>query len=161
MIAPGAQLSVNFKVKTVVDGKIAAVDFGSLLARRTVVSVYMRGNTPSCDRQVEALSVGAVRFAQAGWATVAISRDGAAAQQRYAEKKALSGDLRLVSDPEDCFAQAADAVVDKVLYGRRYRGPARSAFFISPDGIVLAVIEKVEVSRHGEQIAEVLAGLGR
>jgi peroxiredoxin Q/BCP len=161
MIAPGAQLSVNFKVKTVVNGEVVAVDFGSLLTRRTIVSLYMRGNTPSCDRQVEALSAWAARFAQAGWATLAISRDTASAQQRFAQKKALGGDLRLVSDPEDLFAQAADAVVDKVLYGKRYRGPARAAFMLSPDATVLAVIEKVDVARHTEQIAEVLAGLRR
>jgi thioredoxin-dependent peroxiredoxin len=161
MIAPGAQLSVNFKVKTIVDGKIAAVDFGDLLTQRTIVSLYMRGNTPSCDRQVEALGAAAGEFARAGFATLAISRDTASAQQRLAEKKALGADLRLVSDPGDLFAQAADAVVDKVLYGKRYRGPARSAFVLSPQGIVLAVIEKVDVARHREQILEVLAGLGR
>ncbi|WP_138223175.1 hypothetical protein [Nibricoccus aquaticus] len=65
-----------------------------------------------------------------------------------------------MSDPGDLFAQAADAVIDKQLYGRKYRGPARAAFVIERDGTVLAVIEKVDAKTHAEQVRAVVAGLG-
>lgn len=127
------------------------VVFTELLRRRTIVSIYMRNNTPSCDRQVESLRAQAVEFDRAGYDVVAVSRDTSGSQIRCAGKKNLFP-LTLVSDPADFFAQAADAVVDKVLYGRKYRGPARSAFVLGPDATVLAVIDKVDPKTHAEQL---------
>ena len=53
-----------------------------------------------------------------------------------------------------------DAVVEKQLYGRKYRGPARSAFILEADGTVLTVIEKVDTREHAEQLRAAVAGLG-
>jgi peroxiredoxin Q/BCP len=161
MIAVGDKLSVNFPVKVVQGGVVREVVFAELLTRRSIVSIYMRNNTPSCDRQVDELAGHAEEFARLGYDLVAISRDTAGSHLRRVEKwGAMAGGLVLVSDPKDLFASAADAVVDKVLYGRKYRGPARSAFVLAADGTVLAVIEKVEPKTHAEQVRAVVAGLG-
>ena len=164
MIAVGQKISVNFPLKVVQGGALREVVFAELLTRRTIVSIYMRNNTPSCDRQVEVLAAHAGEFDRLGYNLVAISRDTAGSHRRRAEKLGLagSGDGRwmLASDPQDLFASAADAVVDKVLYGRKYRGPARAAFVLAPDGTVLAVIEKMDTRAHSEQLRRVLAGLG-
>jgi thioredoxin-dependent peroxiredoxin len=161
MIAVGAKLSVNFPVRVVYGGVVREVIFAELLTRRTIVSIYMRNNTPSCDRQVEALANDAEGLGRLGYNLVAVSRDTAGSQRRRAEKLGLAGGaLVLVSDPDDLFANAADAVVDKVLYGRKYRGPARSAFVLATDGTVLAVIEKVDTKTHAEQLRAVVAELG-
>jgi thioredoxin-dependent peroxiredoxin len=159
MIAAGAQLSVNFQVKVVQNGAIREVFFTQLLTRRSIVSIYMRNNTPSCDHQVDALATAAIEFERAGYAMLAVSRDTAGSHLRLAQKKNIGPSLTLVSDPGDLFALAADAVVDKALYGRRYRGPARAAFLLDPDATVLAVIEKVDTNRHADQLREALAKL--
>ena len=170
MIAVGAKLSVNFPVKVVQGGVVRAVVFAELMTRRTIVSIYMRNNTPSCDRQVEALAEAAEEFAGMGYDLVAVSRDTAGSHKRRAEKlgiavsagagKSAGSGLLLVSDPGDLFATAADAVIDKQLYGRKYRGPARSAFILEADGTVLTVIEKVDTREHAEQLRAAVAGLG-
>ncbi len=164
MIAVGDKLSVNFPVKVVHGGAVREVVFAELLKRRTVVSIYMRNNTPSCDRQVEALAEVAGELGRESYDLVAVSRDTAGSHLRRAEKLGLAsggeGGLVLVSDPGDLFAQAADAVIDKQLYGRKYRGPVRSAFMLAADGTVLAVIEKVDTQAHAEQVRAVVAGLG-
>ena len=161
MIAAGQKLSVNFPVKVVQGGVMREVVFAELLTRRTIVSIYMRNNTPSCDRQVEALADNAAKFGRLGYDLIAISRDTIGSHKRLAEKiGGRMGGMILVSDPKDLFASAADAVIEKQLYGRKYRGPARSAFVLAADATVLAAIEKVDPEAHAEQLRAVVGKLG-
>ena len=62
----------------------------------------------------------------------------------------------MVSDPDDQFGRAADAMVEKKMYGRTFEGPLRSAWVIDAAGKVMGVIDKVEASDHGVQILTLL-----
>ena len=104
MVAPGAKTDLSFTVKAVVDGKICAGPFADLLAGNTVVSVYMRNNTGSCDRQNAALIGIAAELKRKGVGLIALSRDTAASHLRYATAKGIT--YVLVSDPDDQFARA-------------------------------------------------------
>jgi peroxiredoxin Q/BCP len=136
------------------DGVVREVAFSELLTRPTIVSVYMRNNTPGCDRQNAGLVGEAARFAKAGYNLVAVSRDTIGSHERYAEAKGIS--YALVSDPKDSFAQATDSIVEKSMYGRKYTGPARAAYVLGKDGTVLAVAEKVDTAKHAEQLWELI-----
>jgi len=157
MISPGKKLSLDFPVKVWSGGEAREVRFADLLTRRTIVSVYMKNNTPSCDRQNESLVEHAAQFAAAGYDLIALSRDTCGSHGRYAVAKSIP--YRLVSDPKDQFAQAADSLVAKSMYGRSYVGPARAAFVLDPDGTVLAVAEKVDTADHAGQMLTLIGGL--
>ena len=158
MIETGAKPDLSFPVQawSQAEGAREAA-FADLLGRRTVVSVYMKGGTPGCDRQVESLSGFAAELARAGYGLIAVSRDGATAQARQGEKKKLP--FTLVSDPGDRFAQATDSLVEKSMYGRKFTGPARAAYVLEADGRVLAVVPKVDTADHAAQLRAVIAGL--
>jgi peroxiredoxin Q/BCP len=96
-------------------------------------------------------------FTKAGYDLIAISRDTPGSHLKYAVKKKIT--YTLASDPTDLFAQAADAVVEKSMYGKKYFGPARAAFVLAPDGTVLAVAEKVDTADHAAQLKALIAGL--
>ena len=157
MITPGKKLKTNFKVQVVTSGAAQEVTFKELLTRPTIVSVYMKNNTGSCDKQNDSLAAHAATFDQAGYNLVAISRDTPGSHLKYAAKKKIT--YPLVSDPTDLFAQAADSVVEKSMYGKKYFGPARSAFVLAKDGTVLAVAEKVDTADHAAQLKALIAGL--
>lgn len=157
MILPPQTLKTDFKLKVVQAGCVKDVIFGDLLARPTVVSLYMRNNTPSCDRQVESLEACYEEVNALGYDLIALSRDSSGSQSKYAVKKKLR--LRLASDSGDLFAQAADCLVEKSMYGRTFIGPLRSAFVVDKEARVLAVIDKVDPKIHGEQILAVLREL--
>ncbi|HEY0946821.1 MAG TPA: redoxin domain-containing protein [Opitutaceae bacterium] len=157
MISPGQKLNIDFRLKVVRDGEERTVAFRELLTRRTIVSVYMKNNTPSCDRQNDALAAHAAEFDRLGYTLVALSRDTCGSHRRYAAKKGISH--LLASDPADAFARAADAIIPKAMYGRTFTGPARAAFVLERDGTVLAVIEKVDTKDHAAQLRAVLASL--
>jgi peroxiredoxin Q/BCP len=157
MISPGKKLKAKFKLKIVQDGAEREVLFSDLLTRRTIVSVYMKNNTGSCDKQNDSLAAHAAEFAKAGYNLVAISRDTCGSHLKYAVKKEIS--YVLASDPDDLFAKAADSVVEKSMYGKTYFGPARAAFVLDKDGTVLAVAEKVDTADHAAQVRALIAGL--
>ncbi len=157
MISVGEKLQLNFPVKVWMTGAAREVAFGELLTRPTIVSVYMKNNTGSCDRQNEQLVQCAETIAQAGYNLIAISRDTCGSHGRYAAAKKIP--YPLVSDPDDQFARAADTLVPKSMYGRSFVGPSRSAFVLDPDGTVLAILDKVDSARHGEQLLQLIASL--
>ena len=150
-------MDTRLQLKVFRDGEAGTVALAELLTRRTIVSVYMRNNTPGCDRQNDSLAAHAAEFDRAGYNLVAVSRDTCGSHAKYAAKKKIS--YPLASDPEDLFAQAADSVVEKSMYGRKFRGTARAAYVLDRDGTVLAVMEKVDTADHAAQVRKVLAAL--
>jgi peroxiredoxin Q/BCP len=157
MIQPGQKLKTSFKLKVVRDGSEAEVAFKDLLTKPTIVSVYMKNNTGSCDKQNDSLAAHAGEFAKRGYNLVALSRDTCGSHLKYAAKKGIS--YTLASDPDDLFAKATDSIVEKSMYGKTYEGPARAAFIIGKDGTVLAVAEKVDTKDHAAQLHALLDGL--
>lgn len=157
MIKTGRKLKLNFKLKVVQDDVEKELAFKDLLTRRTIVSVYMKNNTPGCDRQNESLAEHAAEFSKAGFNLIALSRDTCGSHKKYAAKKGTA--YVLASDPDDWFAQATDSVVEKKMYGRTFSGPQRAAYVLDPDGTVLAVIEKVDTKDYAAQLREVIATL--
>jgi thioredoxin-dependent peroxiredoxin len=150
-------MDTRFQIKVFRNGQEESVTLADLLTRRTIVSVYMRNNTPGCDRQNDSLAAHVAEFDRAGYNLVGLSRDTTGSHARYAAKKKIR--YTLASDPEDRFAQAADAVVEKSMYGRKFSGPARAAFVLDRDGTVLAVAEKVDTADHAAQLRRLLATL--
>ncbi|MEO6874520.1 MAG: redoxin domain-containing protein [Opitutaceae bacterium] len=150
-------MDTRLQVKVFRDGKVQTVSLADLLTRRTIVSVYMRNNTPGCDRQNDSLAAHAAEFDRAGYNLVALSRDTCGSHAKYATKKKIT--YTLASDPDDLFAQAADAVIEKSMYGRKFTGPARAAFVLDRDGRVLAIAEKVDTADHAAQLRALLVGI--
>jgi len=157
VIAAGQKIDTTFLLKVVENGEARTVIFGDLLTRRSIVSVYMKNNTPSCDRQNDSLAEHAGEFARLGYNLIALSRDTCGSHLKYAAKKKIIH--ALASDPDDAFAKAAGSIVEKSMYGKIYEGPARAAFVIGTDGSVLAVIEKIDTKDHAAQLKAVLASL--
>ena len=157
MISKGKKLPARFKLKIVQDGVQREVALADLLTRRTIVSVYMKNNTGSCDKQNDSLAAHAAEFDRAGYNLIALSRDTVGSHVKYAAKKKIP--YVLASDPGDLFAQAADSIVEKSMYGKTYHGPARAAFVLAKDGTVLAVAEKVDTADHAAQLRALIAGL--
>lgn len=157
MIAVGKRLDTSFKLKVVLAGRFREMAFSELLTRRTLVSVHMKNNTGSCDKQVTSLVAHAAEFDRAGFNLVALSRDTSGSHLRYAAAHQIP--FPLVSDPKDFFAHAVDSMVEKSMYGRSFLGPARAAYAFAPDGTVLGVVAKVDTADHAAQLLALIAAL--
>src|SRR5690554_3050476 len=118
MIGVGAKADFNFTIKTVQNSEEKNVEFSSLLNRKTIVSVYMKNNTPGCDKQTLSLAENADWFDAKGFNIIAISKDTCGSHKKYADKQGIN--YILASDPEFKFAKATDSMVQKKMFGRNY-----------------------------------------
>jgi len=157
MIETGKKINTDFSLDIVKGGEEKTVTFDELLDRPAVVSVYMKNNTSSCDRQNESLSEHEAWFDEQGYNLIAVSKDGCQAHKNYAKKKNIN--YILASDPEYRFAEATDSIVEKKMYGKTYEGPSRSAFVIDTDGTVLGIIEKVNTKDHAGELKALIEQL--
>lgn len=157
MVSTGDKIDTDFTLDIVRDGKEEEVNFGDLLDRPTIVSVYMRNNTSGCDRQNKSLVDHAKEFDKMGFNLISLSKDTCGSHKNYAEKLGIN--FILASDPGYEFAKATDSIVEKKMYGNTYEAPSRSAYVLDTDGTVLGVIEKVNTKAHGEELKELLDSL--
>lgn len=157
MVETGKKINTDFSLKVVQDGEEKEVKFSDLLDRKTIVSVYMKNNTSSCDRQTLSLAENADWFDKNGVNLVAISKDGCKSHARYAEKQGIN--YTLASDPDYLFAEATDSLVEKKMYGKTFTAPSRSAFVIDTDGTILATVEKIDTKAHAEELKALIESL--
>ncbi len=155
MIKTGEKITTSFELKVVRNGEEKTVQFSELLDRPTIVSVYMKNNTGSCDKQNSSLVADQEKFADKGVNLIAISKDTCGSHKKYAEKHGIN--YILASDPELYFSKATDSIVEKQMYGKSYEGPSRSAFYIDTDGTVLGIIEKIDPKNHASELLELIS----
>ncbi|MBC2606968.1 peroxiredoxin [Pelagicoccus albus] len=144
------KLDLSFPVKAVVDGEKWEGPFAELIKRPTVVSVYMRNNTSSCDKQTVQMQTVAEELDKKGIGLIGLSKDTVGSHLKYAAKHGLS--FPLVSDPDHLFAQATDSLVEKKMYGKTFLGPTRSAYLLRDDLSLAAAVEKVTSAAHGDEL---------
>jgi len=154
MIQKGAKIDTNFNLEIVHKGQEKSVKFSDLLDRPTVVSVYMRNNTSSCDNQNLSLIEDSDWFEEKGYNLMAISKDSCRSHKKYAEK--LNIDYMLASDPDYKFAEETKSIVEKKMFGKTFNAPSRSAFVIDTDGTVLGIIEKINTNSHSDELKELI-----
>ncbi len=156
MVEVNETIDLDFPVRLVVDGEKRECVFSELITRPTIVSVYMRNNTSSCDKQTQQMQVAAAKLDAIGVGLVGLSKDTPGSHLKYACKLDLS--FPLVSDPEHAFAKATKSLVEKKMYGKSFQGPTRSAYWIDPAGKVLGLVEKVDSANHAEQLLDLVNG---
>lgn len=154
MIKTGQKIDTSFELKVVRNGTEEHVKFGDLLDRPALVSVYMKNNTGSCDKQNISLAGAQEKFEAKGVNLIALSKDSCGSHRKYAEKHNIR--YVLASDPDMKFSAATDSIVQKSMYGKTYDGPSRSAFLIGTDGTVLNFIEKIDPVNHAEELLALL-----
>lgn len=157
MISKGEKIDTNFSLNVVEDGEQKEVRFSELLDRPAIVSVYMKNNTSSCDRQNESLAENSEWFNKRGYNVIAISKDGCRSHKNYAKKKGIN--YTLASDPDYKFAEATDSIVEKKMFGNTFEAPSRSAYIIDIDGTVLEIIDKVNTKAHAGELKELVKSL--
>jgi peroxiredoxin Q/BCP len=120
----------------------------------TVLYFYPKDDTPGCTTeacQFRDLHADIEGLDAAVWG---VSPDGAESHSSFKAKFGLP--FTLLADETHVAAEAYGAWQEKVNYGRRSMGVARSSFLVGPDGRIAAAWPKVKADGHA---AEVLAAI--
>ena len=87
-----------------------------------------------------------------------ISPDTPKSHRKFKKKYSLP--YTLLSDESHEIAERYGIWVEKLFWGRKYWGVARTTYVLDRDGRVAQVFEKVEPEGHGVEVARVVDGLG-
>ena len=154
MISIGQKPNLGFQVRFADKGAVREAVFSDWVDRPTIVSVFMRANTSSCDKQMVSLAERQDEILQSGANVIGVSRDTASTLKRYALKHGIA--FPLVSDPKFQFAEAVDSMVEKKMYGKTFLGPTRSAYLFDAKGKLVALVEAVDSPNHGVEVLELV-----
>jgi peroxiredoxin Q/BCP len=84
-----------------------------------------------------------------------VSPDSVESHAKFKAKYKLSATL--LADEDHAIADAYGVWVEKNIFGLKRMGIARTTFLIDPTGKVARVLEKVDPSGHGDDVADALA----
>ena len=141
-------------------------DLASLRGRRVLVFFYPKANTPGCTQQACALrdvlagtagpwgEAPRVAALMGDTAVVGVSPDTPAAQKKFADKYGLG--YPLLADTDHTVAEAYGVWKEKSLYGKKYMGIERSAFFVGADGRLEQAWYKISPANTPVKLLEAL-----
>ena len=121
-----------------------------LRGRRTIFYFYPKDNTSGCTLEAKSLRDGRNELVKMGFQIVGVSPDSVKSHQNFCAKHELN--FTLLADTDKSVCEAFGVWVEKSMYGRKYMGVARTTFIIDENLRIEKIFEKVQTSKHYEQI---------
>lgn len=134
----------NFSLKNAKGNLVKLSDF----KKPILLYFYPRDDTPGCTTEACNLRD---NFPKLKMAVIGVSMDTPESHKKFSEKYSLP--FPLLADMTGEVCKKYEVYVQKNMYGRKYWGIKRTSFLIK-DGKIKHVFEKVEVSRHAEQVLD-------
>jgi thioredoxin-dependent peroxiredoxin len=134
------------------DGK--TIKLGDFKGKQVVLYFYPKDMTPGCTVEACELRDGHGDIKKKGAVVLGVSKDPAAAHQKFIEKYSLP--FPLLADEKLDVLKAYEAWGERSMYGRKFMGILRKTYVIGADGKIKAIFPKVKPAGHA---AEVLSAL--
>lgn len=134
-----------------------SVTLSALRGKAVIVYFYPKDDTPGCTTEACGFRDAQPDFGAANAVVIGISKDSAAAHDKFKAKHALS--FALAADTEGKVVEAYDSWVEKSMYGKKYMGIDRATFLIDQGGVIRGVWHKVKVPGHVEAVLKAAQAL--
>jgi len=144
MLQPGDEFP-DFELQDQNDETVRRVD---LLGSRSIVYFYPKDDTSGCTMEACDFRDRLPKFS--GAKVVGVSPDSVKSHAKFVKKFELN--FTLLADPERKLIEPLGLWVEKVLYGKKYMGVARTTFLLDEKGKVIQVWEKVKPEGHAEEV---------
>ncbi|HXX20215.1 MAG TPA: peroxiredoxin [Candidatus Acidoferrum sp.] len=132
----------------------STVSLADYKGKNLVLYFYPKANTSGCTHEAVEFSTALDEFKSANTAVVGCSGDSIESQTKFKTRYGIN--FPLLADTNFEVIEAYDARRMKTFFGKSFLGIVRMTFWISPDGKIRKVWEKVTPKGHA---AEVLAAI--
>jgi len=149
------KLAPDFDLETDAEERLTLT---SLRGQTVVLYFYPKDDTTGCTQEACEFRDLFPRFTKGKAVVLGISPDSARKHRNFKKKYDLP--FTLLVDEGHKVAEAWGLWVEKLFWGRKYWGVARTTFLIGPDGKVARIFEKVDPAGHAEAVAKALKELG-
>lgn len=133
------------------------LSLGSLRGRWVIVYFYPKDDTTGCTQEACEFRDLFPRFAKGKAVVLGISPDSARKHRNFKKKYDLP--FTLLVDEGHEVAERWGLWVEKLFWGRKYWGVARTTFIIAPDGKIARIFEQVNPAGHAGEVEAALREL--
>jgi peroxiredoxin Q/BCP len=126
----------------------------NLRGKKVILYFYPKDDTPGCTQQACDFRDAATQFMALNAVVIGISKDSLQSHQKFRQKFALP--FILLSDESGEVCEEYGVIVDKNMYGKKYRGIERTTFLIDEMGMIKGLWNKVKVTNHIADVLEYL-----
>ncbi|MCH1940105.1 thioredoxin-dependent thiol peroxidase [Holdemania massiliensis] len=137
---------------TLNDSEGNAVSLHDFLGQKVVVYFYPKDSTPGCTKQACSYRDHFAELTARNLKVIGISKDSVTSHQKFIAKQNLN--FTLLSDPDRIAIEAYGVWQEKMMYGKKVMGVARTTFVIDEQGMILKRFDKV---KPDQDVAQVLA----
>jgi len=120
--------------------------------KKVILYFYPKDNTSGCTAEALSLRDSYSALQKEGYVIIGVSPDSLNSHKKFAEKHKLP--FSIISDESKKILTDYGVWGEKQMYGRKYMGVIRTTFIIDENGIIDKIIDKVNTSKHGEQILD-------
>jgi len=120
--------------------------------KKLILYFYPKDNTPGCTAESCSLRDGYDLLKGKGFEVVGVSPDNEKSHQNFINKYELP--FNLIADTEKVIMNAYGVWGLKKMYGKEYEGVLRTTFIINGNGLIEAIIDKVNTKDHVDQILD-------
>ena len=133
------------------------ITLSALRPKKVVLYFYPKDDTPGCT--TEALDFTRLKdgFDEAGTVVVGISKDSAAAHDKFCRKHGLG--VILASDEAGDTCERYGVWGEKSMYGKTFMGITRTTVLIDGAGRVARIWPKVKVDGHAAEVLDAARSL--
>jgi peroxiredoxin Q/BCP len=131
----------------------------SLHGKTVVLFFYPKDDTPGCTVEACSFRDALPRFEGIDAVVLGVSPDTPRKHRNF--KKKFDLPYTLLADKDHEVAERYGLWVEKLFWGRKYWGVARTTFIIDPKGRVAKVFEQVQPENHAAEVAEAVELIGK
>ncbi len=120
--------------------------------KKVVLYFYPKDDTPGCTAQACNLRDNSTLLQDKGIVVLGASTDDEQSHDKFSNKFELN--FPLLADTGETLVKDYDVWGEKNYMGKTYMGTTRVTYLINEEGMIDAVIEKVDTKEHTAQILE-------
>ena len=125
--------------------------------RPVVLYFYPKDDTPGCTRETCDFRDNLPKFATSKGVVLGVSILDEKSKAKFARKYAVN--FPLLADPDHVVAEKYGVWQEKINYGRKYMGIARTTYLIDAEGYVARRWDKVQIAGHVDAVYQALNAL--
>ena len=128
----------------------------SLKGQTFILYFYPKDDTTGCTKEACEFRDTFPRFKKSQAIVLGISPDSAKKHTKFKAKYDLP--FALLVDDDHKLAESYGLWIEKIFYGRKYMGIARTTIIVGADGKIRHVFEKVNPEGHADEVMAFLTG---
>jgi peroxiredoxin Q/BCP len=139
---------------TLLDDEGHSISLKDFRGKKVILYFYPKDDTPGCTQEACDFEANASKIKKKNAVLIGISRDSVESHKKFKEKQNLN--FILLSDSDASVCESFEVMVEKSLYGKKYRGIDRSTFLIDENGKIENLWRKVKVAGHALEVLETI-----